>query len=174
MSPNSDRTYYQYQLLRKVKFTPVLISIYLLLGAVAIGAAIWADGMKGLLYTLLVWGILLWLHYVIARTIFLMERYSYRKRWGFQWKLPWIGFLPYEQQYIGYRYWRKTNLLILFITFIVIVLLLPFVPILLTLQFLFWHLWLFGPRLYSMVAAVTISQDKFVKVGLREFLIYKA
>jgi len=174
MASMSERTYYQYQLLRKIRFTPLYNAIYLFLGIVSLGAAIWSDGISGVLYVLLAWGLLLWLHYVSSRTIFLMDQYTYRKRWGFRSKLPWIGFLPLDQQYVGYRYWKRINLLIFHITFLIIIVLIPFVPIGLALQFIFWHIWISGPRLYSMITAAMIREEKLIKLDNSEFLIYKA
>lgn len=174
MPSPTDRTYYQYQLLRKVRFTPIIKWLYAVLGFIACAAAIWTDSLSGLLYVVLAWVVLYWLHYVIARSIFLMDRYTYRKRWGFQWRLPWIGFLPLEHQYVGFRYWRKILLLQLAISFIIIALLIPWVPIGLTLQLLFWQLWLMGPRVYAMVSALFIKDDKLIKFESQEFMIYKA
>lgn len=174
MPANSDRTYYQYKLLRKVRFPPLINTLYLLLGFAAVLAALWADDTNGIVYTLLACGIIIWLHYVTVRSTFLIDQYAYRKRWGFQWRLPWVGFFPLNQQYVGYRYWRKICLLTFIITFIIIVVLTPFVPIGLALQLLFWHIWFSAPRIYSIIAALSISEDKLIKLGTREFLIYKA
>lgn len=174
MSSLTDKTYYQYQLLRKVKFTPLIKWLYTILGLIACAASIWTNSLSGLLYTALAVTVPVWLHYVIARSTFVINQYTYRKRWGFRWKLPWIGYLPLDHQYVGFYYWRKILLLQLAISFIIIALLIPWIPFGMSLQLLFWQIWLMGPRLYALVSASFITEDKLIKFEAQEFLIYKA
>ncbi|MCG7410804.1 hypothetical protein MH117_25750 [Paenibacillus sp. ACRRX] len=174
MQARQERTFYNYQLLRKYRFSKVVNYSYMFLGLLAAGAACWADGILGIAYSFLAWSTLIWIHYVISRSLFVIDRYTYRKRWGFQWKPPWIGFLPLEQQFIGFRYWSKILLSTLLIGIVIIGALSPWLPLGFTLQFLFWHLWIIGPRLFTTIAAMSVSEDKLIKLETNLFLIYKA
>ncbi|MCR8846673.1 hypothetical protein NQ117_23600 [Paenibacillus sp. SC116] len=174
MQPPQERTFYHYKLLRKIKYGPWVNRVYILLGFAAWMAALWAEGFIGLIYGGLAWLILFWIHYVIPRSLFVIDRYHYRKRWGFQFRLPWIGFLPYEKQFVGFHYWMKVLLYITLIGSLIIGVMSIWLPIGFTLQFLFWHIWFLGPRWFATIVALSISDDKLIKLGVQEFSIYKA
>ncbi|MBR2569555.1 MAG: hypothetical protein IKE34_10290 [Paenibacillus sp.] len=174
MAARTERTFYHYQLLRKIHFNRFILGIYLALAVIGVAAAVWSSSIMGLIYAFLAWTIVIWIHYVIARSIFIMDRYTYKKRWGFQMKLPWIGFLPLPQQYISDRYMRKVNLHTLLIGFVIILILTPWLPISFSLQFVFWHIWLLIPRLYVLIAVLSIPDDKLLKIQPQQCLIYKA
>lgn len=174
MPASAERTYYQYQLLKKINFNRFTLILYVAFAVFGVGAALWSSSIAGILYAFLAWSIMIWIHYVIARSLFIMDRYTYKKRWGFQFKLPWIGFLPLPQQYISDRYMRKINLHTLIIGLIIILILMPWLPIGFSLQFIFWHIWLLIPRLYVTIAVLSIPEDKLLKIQPHQCLIYKA
>lgn len=171
---SSERTFYNYQLLKRIRFHRVFMYMYLLFGAAALAASIGMSGLWGVAYIGASWVVIVWIHYVIARSIFVMDRYTFKKRWIWRFNLPWIGFLPQEQQFISLRYWRKILWHTTLISLLVLVMIMPWLPLGLTLQLFFWHLWMMAPRLYATFVAQSASKDGLIKLPAGEMSVYKA
>lgn len=171
---NNDRTFYHYQLLKKVRFVRSFSICYLLLAAISLSAAIYMSGVIGIAYVVTSWIVIGWVHYVTGRSVFVIDRYSYKGRWTWRWRMPWIGFLPQEQQFISHRYWSKILWHTTFITFIVIGIISPWLPMGLTLQLIFWHLWLMVPRIFGTLSALAEGKNGLVKLNESDLSVYKA
>lgn len=169
-----ERTFYNYQLLKKVRLTKPFNVPYATLSLLCIAAALYQNGLIGIAYIAASWILIAWLHYVIGRSIFIVDRYTYKGRWGWRWRMPWIGYLPLPQQFISLRYITKIMLHTTSITFLVILILCPWLPLELTLLHVFWHIWLISPRWYCILTLRAADSSGLVKVNEVDFCLYKA
>lgn len=169
-----ERTFYNYQLLKKVRLMKPFTIPYVTLSLLCIAAALYQNGLLGIAYLAASWVLIAWLHYVIGRSIFIVDRYTYKGRWAWRWRMPWIGYLPLPQQFISLRYITKIMLHTTSITFLVILILSPWLPLELTLLHVFWHIWLLSPRWYCLLTLRVADPSGLVKVNEVDFCLYKA
>ncbi|UHA75358.1 hypothetical protein [Paenibacillus sp. 481] len=175
MQPDhTERTFYNYQLLRKVRFSSPIKYFYYGLGLSSIMAATIMDGLTGVIYALIAWMIIQWLLYVVARSIFVIDRYTYKGRWGWRFTYPWVGFHPLEQHFVGLRYWTKILFYSVSIVSVIIVILSIWMPLGLVLQFAFWMIWIITPRLFPTLYILPSTRDGLVKLNHKDFSLYKA
>lgn len=67
-----------------------------------------AFSWTGLFFFVLAGPITIWIHYVIARTILLLVRTSYAKRWRWNMRMPWLGYIP--DQHFSFRMFVRVHL----------------------------------------------------------------
>lgn len=169
-----ERTFYHYQLLKRVRLAKPFIIAFSTLAALCIAVALYQHSLLGIGHVAASCVLIAWLHYVIGRSIFIVDRYTYKGRWAWRWRMPWIGYLPLPQQFISLRYLTKIMLHTTSITFLVILILCPWLPLELTLLNVFWHLWLLSPRWYCLLTMRTVDSSGLVKVNEMDICLYKA
>lgn len=169
---NVNATYYQYTLLQKITYSPVLMKAYIALGCIFLigGTLLW--GLVSLIYQLISIPIILWLHYVITRSILLLSQVSFRKKWRFRLALPWSGFLP--QQYVQAKILRKVQRHLSWLCLCVIAILYPWFPLPFVICALFWHIWLTAPRLIILSRFRRQPKDGILRITANETLYYKS
>lgn len=93
--------------------------------------------------------VVLWIQYVISRSVLLITGHPIAKRWKMTLRLPWLGYMP--EQYISYSIFRKVQLHNFWIGLCIAALFIVWVPAAFTASLAICHLWLLLPRLYTLL-----------------------
>ncbi|MBD2848338.1 transposase [Paenibacillus sp. IB182496] len=142
---SKDATYYQYQLVQKVPVRPELIASYAIM-------ALMLGGMLAAVYS--VTGIFAWLiglpatmllQWLIVRLTMLRVDEPEDRRWGWRWRLPWLGYLPIR--YAEHALMRRLNRHLLGLGLSAIAVAYPWASEALMISLVAWHCWLLAPRL---------------------------
>lgn len=169
--PSSKATFYQYTLLQKITYNRLLLQLYIILACLFIIGETLMWGPLGLLYGIISFFFILWIHFVVIRSVLLIAREPIRKKWRFRLVLPWIGFLP--EQYISYPVLTKIHRHLTWLAFCIIAILYPWSPISFVISAVFWHLWFILPRLLCFFKFRKQPKNGIVKLTQTEMLYYK-
>ncbi|MBY0014228.1 hypothetical protein [Paenibacillus typhae] len=141
-------TFYQYKLIKKINLTNTKLRIYYLLPLVFLVLESIFISWWSFLYMLIAAPVILWIQYVISRSVLLITGHPIAKRWKISLRLPWLGYMP--EQYISYSIFRKVQLHNFWIGLCVAALFIVWVPAAFTASLAVCHLWLLLPRLYVL------------------------
>ncbi|MDQ0173732.1 hypothetical protein [Paenibacillus tundrae] len=168
--PENKATFYQYRLLKKKVIARSVIYSYLCLPVIMLFFNLLAFSWMGLLSFVLAGPITIWIHYVIARTILLLVRSSYTKRWRWSIRMPWLGYIP--DQHFSYRMFVRVHFNICWIGLCIITVCLIWSPLSFTFALIFWHIWLLVPRLYVILFLSRERKDGLIKLTNQDVSYY--
>ncbi|WP_189031495.1 hypothetical protein [Paenibacillus albidus] len=153
MEPNSKgaATFYQYKLIKKFPVTLTLLRIYVMLPLLCLLLETVFLSWWSLFFLILAAPVMLWIQYVISRSVLLITGHPFSKRWKSSFQLPWLGYIPVPDQYISYRLFRKVQLHNLWIGLCVSAMFVVWAPPAFTVSLIVCHLWLLLPRLYTLI-----------------------
>ncbi|MCM3043048.1 hypothetical protein M3201_25655 [Paenibacillus motobuensis] len=114
--------------------------------------------------------IVLWIQFVITRSVLVIISHSYKKRWHFKMRLPWIGYLP--EQFVSYSTFRCTQHYATWIGSCIIAILIPWSPVSFIMALLFWHFWFMAPRLIILLRFRKQPRDGIIKLTPLEASYY--
>ncbi|AOZ92843.1 hypothetical protein [Paenibacillus crassostreae] len=167
----SSATFYQYKLIKKVPHPKRMNIVYwavpCIVGILMMTLITWSS----IFYFLLASPVVLWIHYVISRSVLLVAGSNYHKRWSFSIKSPWIGYMP--NQYISYSLFRKVTSFAMWISLCVFLILLFWSPLSFITGLIFWHLWFLLPRLYTFMSLSGQRKDGMIKINPDDISYYK-
>ncbi|WP_054944053.1 hypothetical protein [Paenibacillus ihuae] len=151
MEPNTKgaATFYQYKLIKKINLTTAKLRIYIALPLLFVVLETIFLSWWSLLYMVVAAPVVLWVQYVISRSVLLITGHPIAKRWKVSLRLPWLGYMP--DQYISYSVFRKVQLHNFWIGLCIAALFIVWAPPAFTTSLVICHLWLLLPRLYTLL-----------------------
>ncbi|MNC38699.1 hypothetical protein D3C75_873190 [compost metagenome] len=151
MEPNAKgaATFYQYKLIKKINLTTAKLRIYIALPLLFVVLETIFLSWWSLLYMVVAAPVVLWVQYVISRSVLLITGHPIAKRWKVSLRLPWLGYMP--DQYISYGIFRKVQLHNFWIGLCIAALFIVWAPPAFTTSLAICHLWLLLPRLYTLL-----------------------
>lgn len=162
-------TYYQYRLIRKINISrPALLS-YLSLTFIMLFACLVFFTWSGLLYFLLSCVTMVWIHYLVSRSILLLRNRQLH-RWHWSWRAPWIGLIP--SQHIAYPLFSRIHLHMTWIGLVFVFVFIVASPPSFAMSLLFWHVWLMAPRLTCLLWLFRQRKDGYLKISHLEVAYY--
>lgn len=167
----SQATFYHYTLLKKKVLPKSLIYSLGILPIIWLTAETVFISWTSIFFFLLAIPVILWIQYVISRSVLMIISHSYRKRWRFSRQMPWIGYSP--DQYISYPVYRQVHLYFAWIGCCIIGILIPWSPVSFVLSLFFWHLWLMIPRLIVLATLRGQRKDGMIKITGLEIAYYR-
>ncbi len=114
--------------------------------------------------------VILWIQYVITRSVLLITGHPIAKRWKMSIHLPWLGFMP--DQYISYSVFHKVQLHNLWIGLCIAALFIVWAPPAFTASLIVCHLWVLLPRLYAMLRLRGEDKDGMLKFNPADVSYY--
>ncbi|MDR0271235.1 hypothetical protein [Paenibacillus sp.] len=166
-----NATFYHYKLIKKIPVTRIQVRCYLLLPYIAIIAELFLFSWMSLFYFAITAPLVLWIHYVISRSVLLLSGSSYHKRWKFSMRLPWIGYIT--DQNISFRMFRKVYTYVTGIGLVLFLIFLLMSPFEFVVSLLFWHLWLLLPRFYAFARLSGLRKDGMIKFNNQDISYYQ-
>jgi hypothetical protein len=142
-------TFYQYKLIQKLNLPPALLRIYMALPLLFIILEILILSWSSFVYFIIAAPVVLWIQYVISRSVLLITGNRITKKWRFSIRLPWLGYMP--DQYISYSLFRKVQMHNFWIGLCISALFIVWAPPAFTVSLALWHLWLLLPRWYTLL-----------------------
>lgn len=151
MEPNTKGapTFYQYKLIKKINFTTAGLRIYIVLPLLFIVLETVLLSWWSILFIMVAAPVVLWIQYVISRSVLLITGHPIAKRWRMSLRLPWFGYMP--DQYISYNIFRKVLLHNFWIGLSIAALFIVWSPPAFTISLIICHVWLLLPRLYTLL-----------------------
>lgn len=167
---NKGATFYHYKLLKKTVIHPYALRIYAALPILFVVLDSVFVSPAGLFYFVIAVPVILWIQYVVSRSVLLIAGYPIAKRWRNSFKLPWPGFMP--DQYISCGLFRKVQLHNFWIGLSFTALFIIWSPPAFTLSLAFMHLWLLAPRFYALMRTGWRRQDDMLKFNPADVSCY--
>ncbi|WP_310551918.1 hypothetical protein [Paenibacillus glufosinatiresistens] len=166
----SAATYYHYKLIKKMTVPRPALLVFQWAPLLFAVAETFTLSVFSVVYCMIALPVVLWIHYVIARSVLLIAGYPVRKRWRFTLNLPWVGYMP--EQYAPYRLFRAAQLHTFWIGFAVTAMFIVWTPPAFTVSLALIHLWILGPRFYILLRFGWRRQDDMLKFGPAEAACY--
>lgn len=154
-------TYYQYKLITKINITRGLLRVYITIPMVCLVFETVFLSWWSLFYMLVAAPVIIWIQYVISRSVLVITGHPIAKRWKISFKLPWAGYMP--DQHISYRIFRKVLLHNLWIGLCIAALFIVWFPPAFTASLIICHLWLLLPRLYTLLRLRRENKEGMLK-----------
>ncbi|GIP24861.1 hypothetical protein [Paenibacillus sp. J22TS3] len=170
VEPNSQATFYQYKLLKKVIFPRPFVVTFLLLPLFCVLTTIIAIHWTSVFSFVLAFPVILWFQLAISRAVLIIVIHSHRKRWEISYKLPWIGYVP--DQHVSYRTFLKVQLHTTWIGLCLIAILFPWSPLSFAVNMIFWHVWIMLPRYYGFLLLWRQPKGGMVKLNEQDISYY--
>lgn len=167
---SGSATFYNYKLLRRIAIPKALIGGLSTLPFIWLLAEIVFISWTSIFTFLLALFIVLWIQFVITRSVLIIISHSYKKRWHFKMRLPWIGYLP--EQFVSYSTFRRTQHYATWIGSCVIAILIPWSPVSFIMALLFWHFWFMAPRLIILLRFRKQPRDGIIKLTPQDASYY--
>lgn len=168
--PQQNATFYQYKLIKKWTISKLWFWSYLSLPIIALIIELYYYSWESIGFWLLSFPLVLWIQFVISRSVLIMTVNHLRKRWRFQFQYPWIGYLP--DQYMGYSIFRRVLLHTTWIGLCVTAVLFMWLPVSFSASLVVWHLWLCIPRLMILVRLTRQRKDGMLKLSKEDVSYY--
>lgn len=168
--PLGQATFYQYRLLKKVTLSKPVLGIYLALPCLAVATEMIILSWDSFLFFLLAFALVLWIHFVIGRSVLFILGSVYAKRWHFVLKTPWLGYMP--EQHVSSRMFKKVQLHTTWIGFCLFGVMAFWSPTSFMLSALFWHIWLLLPRYYAILRFMGQHKDGMLKFNDQDISYY--
>lgn len=165
-----NATFYQYKLIKKWPITKAWFWTYLLLPVVALIAEVFYFSWESIGFWLLSFPLVLWIQFVISRSVLIMTVNHLRKKWRFQLHYPWIGYLP--DQYMSYSTFRRVLLHTTWIGFCFTAVLFMWLPVSFSISLIVWHLWLCLPRMLILMRLMRQRKDGMLKLSREDVSYY--
>lgn len=169
--PHGQATFYQYRLLKKISFSKHLLGLYLILPCAAVAAEMLILSWYSSLYFLLAFALVLWIHFVIGRSVLFILGSIYQKKWRLSLKTPWLGYMP--DQHVNSRVFIKVQLHTTWISFCLFGIMAFWSPLSFMVSLLFWHIWLLIPRYYALLRFSDQRKDGMLKFSDLDVSYYK-
>lgn len=166
----TNATFYHYRLLKKLVIPKTLIYSLLTLPLIWLAAEIVLFTWTSIFFFLLAIPIALWIQYVIARSVLVLQHNTYRKRWRFTRRLPWIGYMP--DQYVSYSVYRRVQIHTSWIGLVIIGIMIPWSPMSFVFSLFFWHAWSIAPRLYPLFGFNNQPKEGMIKFNEEDISYY--
>ncbi|AIQ55548.1 hypothetical protein [Paenibacillus borealis] len=163
MEPNTKgaATFYQYKLIKKINISAPLLRVYIALPFVFLVLETVFLSWLSILFMIIAGPVMLWIQYVISRSVLLISGHPIVKRWKMSLQLPWPGYMP--DQYINYGIFRKVQMHNLWIGLCITALFIVWAPPAFTASLVICHLWLLLPRLYTLLRLRSEAKDGMLK-----------
>lgn len=163
MEPNTKgaATFYQYKLIKKINISAPLLRVYIALPFVFLVLETVFLSWLSILFMIIAGPVMLWIQYVISRSVLLISGHPIVKRWKMSLQLPWPGYMP--DQYINYGIFRKVQMHNLWIGLCITALFIVWAPPAFTASLVICHLWLLLPRLYTLLRLHSEAKDGMLK-----------
>lgn len=172
LEDNSTKaTYYHYKLIKKVNIHRPLLWCYLSLPIIMLVFLMAALHWTSFFLFALALPVMMWVHFVITRSFLVIKGSPFLKRWSYNWKLPWQGYMP--EQYVGYPTFSAIQFHVMWIGFCFTIVFLFFSPPSFTLSLLFWHIWLAAPRLWALYLLKRERKDGMIKFNKQDVSYYQ-
>lgn len=165
-----NATFYQYQLIKKWPVTRVWNLIYLLIPILTLAIELYYFSWSSFGFWVLSFPLVLWIQYVISRSVLIMTVNHLRKRWKFQIQFPWIGYLP--DQFMGYSTFRRVLLHTTWIGLCFAAILCMWLPVNFSISLVMWHIWFCLPRLIILLRLFRKRKDGIIKLTKEEVSYY--
>lgn len=169
--PHEQATFYQYRLLKKISLSKLLLNVYLILPCAAVASEMLILSWYSFLYFLLAFAFILWIHFVIGRSVLFFLGSTYQKKWKFTLKTPWLGYMP--EQYVSSRVFTKVQIHTTWICFCLIGIMAFWSPLSFMISLLFWHLWLLVPRYFTLIRFTDQPKNGMLKFSDQDISYYK-
>lgn len=169
-STDSNATFYHYRLLKRIVLPQALIRSFLFLPLIWLVAEIIFLSWQSIFYFLLAIPIMLWVQFVIARSVIIIISHSYRKRWRFTIRIPWFGYLP--DQFVNFTTFRSIHLHSAWIGMCIITILIPWSPASFIISLVCWHIWFLAPRFYIIRNLKGQPKNGMLKIGENDISYY--
>lgn len=163
MEPNTkaSATFYQYKLIKKINITVPQLRVYIALPLLFVILETIFLSWWSILYMIIAAPVMLWIQYVISRSVLLITGNPIAKRWKWSLRLPWHGYMP--DQYINSGLFKKVQLHNLWIGLCIAALFIVWSPPAFTVSLFICHLWLLFPRLYTLLRLRSEEKDGMLK-----------
>lgn len=168
--PHGQATFYHYRLIKKIQFSKSLLILYLCLPWLAAAAGTFWVSPYFLLYLLIAFPLILWIQYVVGHTVLILLGTSYRKRWRFRLRLPWLGYIP--DQHVSRRVFNLVQFYTCWVGIVLSGIMVFWSPLPFAITLLFWHLWLLLPRGYTMLRLSGQRKDGMLKMNEQDISYY--
>ncbi|WP_106769569.1 hypothetical protein [Paenibacillus faecalis] len=169
--PHGQATFYQYRLLKKVSISKYLIWLYLILPCVAVAAEMIVMSWYSFLFFLIAFALVLWIHFVIGRSVLFFLGSTYQKKWRFSVKAPWLGYMP--DQHVNSRVFTKVQIHTTWISLCLFGIMAFWSPLSFVVSLLFWHIWLLVPRYYALLRFSGQQKEGMIKFSNLDISYYK-
>lgn len=166
-----NATFYHYKLIKKIPVSRLLVRLYLLLPYIAVISFMIVISWTSCFYFVLAAPVMLWIHYVISRSVLLLSGIPFRKRWKFSLRLPWLGYIT--DQHISYRLFRRVYIYITGFGLLLLAVIMFWSPVPFTLSLLFWHLWFLLPQYYAFLRLLKQRKDGMIKLNAQDISYYQ-
>ncbi|MNC34348.1 hypothetical protein D3C75_827760 [compost metagenome] len=154
-------TFYQYKLIKKINTTTAWLRVYMAIPVSCVVVETIFLSWWSILYMIIAAPVILWIQYVISRSVLLISGHPIAKRWKMSYRLPWLGYMP--DQYINYGIFRKIQLHNLWIGLSITALFIVWAPPAFTVSMAVCHLWVLLPRLYTLLRLHREEKDGMLK-----------
>lgn len=168
--PHGQATFYHYRLIKKIQISKSLLILYLSLPWLAAAAGAFWMSPYFLLYLLIAFPLMLWIQYVVGHTVLVLLGASYRKRWRFRLRLPWLGYIP--DQHVSRRVFNLVQFYTCWVGIVLSAIMAFWSPLPFAITLLFWHLWLLLPRGYTMLRLSGQRKDGMLKMNEQDISYY--
>lgn len=168
--PHGQATFYHYRLIKKIQISKSLLILYLSLPWLAAAAGAFWMSPYFLLYLLIAFPLMLWIQYVVGHTVLVLLGASYRKRWRFRLRLPWLGYIP--DQHVSRRVFNLVQFYTCWVGIVLSAIMAFWSPLPFAITLLFWHLWLLLPRSYTMLRLSGQRKDGMLKMNEQDISYY--
>ncbi|MNO20620.1 hypothetical protein D3C76_103750 [compost metagenome] len=170
VDPGSNATFYHYKLLKKITLPKPLIRSYMTLPLIWLAAEMVFLSWTSIFYFLLAIPIVVWIQFVISRSVLMIISHSYRKRWRFTTRLPWFGYLP--DQFVSYSTFQRVHLHTAWIGCCIIAILIPWSPASFVISLLCSHFWFIAPRFYTLFKLRDQPKNGMIKFNEQDVSYY--
>lgn len=166
----TNATFYHYRLLKKIVLPKPLIYSFLTLPVIWLIVETVFISWTSIFFFLLAVPVVLWIHFVISRSVLIITNHSTRKRWRFTKQIPWFGYLP--DQYVSYSTFSRVHLHVAWIGCCIIAILIPWSPVSFTISLILWHLWFLAPRFYILAGLRKQPKNGMIKFNEQDTSYY--
>mgnify|MGYP000698701893 CR=1 FL=1 len=167
---SENSTFYNYTLVKKINYPPVLKTIYLSFITLLAVFDLYHLQENGLITFIICFVGVYFLHYVLLRVSLQLTQDPSLGTWGQHWRIPCFGYLPngYASLQVLYRFHLQLLLIgTTLITFFYVWLSLAFI-----INLLYFHLWLVLPRFFILKKFMFLKKYGFVKFNKQDASFY--
>ncbi|UQZ84876.1 hypothetical protein SK3146_04137 [Paenibacillus konkukensis] len=164
---SKESTVYHYRLLQRIHYKPLYFQLYWgLLGLVFVWDLIRLQPFPLLLGLLLIPN----LHTLLIYLYFKFKEKRPLKQWMFQYRLPWIGYVP--TSYFALYRMMHLHIHLLWVTIVICCCFYPWVSINLIAHVIFVHLWVIAPRLFILFQLRKHAESGYLKLNEQDTSCY--
>ncbi|MWC31151.1 transposase [Paenibacillus sp. MMS18-CY102] len=165
-----NATVYQYRLIRKLNIPPKLLKAYKLAPYFLVAALIVLFKFSGLLYALIGLPVVIVIRYIINRLTLIRVDEWQRRRFGWSYSPPFIGYMPTSEIQLGI--YRKTERHACWIGLCIYIALIPWINTSGSIGLIVWHLWTCCPSQITLLLLRKQNSDGVLKLDSSELCYY--